>query len=142
LITYYLLSQPEISTRLTAELRASNIDVRNLDWYRLEKLPYLYGVIYEGLRLAYGVSVRLPRIARTENLNYQSQNGAQLSYVIPMGTPIGMSAVIMHHNEDIFSQSHEFVPDRWIDENGEKNVRLEKYLLSFSRGSRQCLGMK
>lgn len=36
----------------------------------------------------------------------------------------------------IFSDPQEFIPERWID-----NPRLDKYMLSFSRGSRICLGM-
>ncbi|KAI0178062.1 putative cytochrome P450 [Pestalotiopsis sp. NC0098] len=137
-ITFYLLTQPETRARLEKELEGQ--DARNLDWQTLEQLPYLYGVMYEGLRLSYGLSTRLPRIARTENLRYASADG-RFSYVVPMGTPIGMSAAIMHHNEDIFPDSHAFRPERWIDAAGQKNLRLEKYMISFSRGSRQCLGM-
>jgi cytochrome P450 len=47
---------------------------------------------------------------------------------------------MMHHNESIFSQSHTFSPERWTtQEDGGK--ALERYLVSFSKGSRQCIGM-
>lgn len=140
-VTYYLLANPKILAKLNAELRLANIDAENLSWTALEKIPYLYGVVYEGLRLSHGTSARSPRIAREEDLIYRTQKG-DLQYVVPKGTPIGMSAYLANTNEDIFPQPMEFSPDRWIDEQGKKNHNLEKHMFSFSRGSRQCMGMK
>lgn len=51
-----------------------------------------------------------------------------------------MTSVFMHHNETIFPNSHEFVPERWMDL--EKRKYLEKYMVAFTKGSRQCIGMK
>jgi cytochrome P450 len=62
--------------------------------------------------------------------------------MVPKGTPIGMSAYLTNTNEGIFPQAMDFVPERWIDEQGRKNHNLEKHMFSFSRGSRQCMGMK
>lgn len=138
-ITYILLSKPEIRDRLTEEL--CDVDPKNLNWLKLEDHPYLYGVIQEGLRLSYGISQRSPRIARMENLIYKSQDG-QYQYVVPKGTAIGASSRILHHNEETFTDSHQFRPERWITSDGQRNLPLEKYLMTFSRGSRQCLGMK
>jgi hypothetical protein len=47
---------------------------------------------------------------------------------------------MMHHNENIFPQSHMFVPERWVNQ-GDGGKGLERYLVSFSKGSRQCIGM-
>lgn len=58
------------------------------------------------------------------------------SRVIPPGTPVGMTSVLMHHDESIFPDSKSFLPERWLD-----NPQLDKYLVSFSKGSRQCLGI-
>ncbi|KAI0000250.1 cytochrome P450 [Xylariaceae sp. FL0662B] len=135
-ITYYLLSKPECSARLIEELKG--VDTNQLSWVELEKYPYLYGVIYEGIRLTYGVSTRLSRIARNETLRYQK---GSYQYVVPPGTPIGMSSAISHHNEDVFPNSNEFAPERWIDAEGQKNQKLERYIMSFSKGTRQCIGM-
>jgi cytochrome P450 len=62
--------------------------------------------------------------------------------MVPKGTPIGMSAFLTNTNEGVFPQAMEFLPERWIDEQGGKNHNLEKHMFSFSRGSRQCMGMK
>ena len=60
-----------------------------------------------------------------------------------------MSALLMHDNAQIFPEPGVFRPERWLEgdeskENGNgkyKPSKLEKYLVPFSKGSRQCLGM-
>lgn len=47
-----------------------------------------------------------------------------------------MTSTLIHLNPDIFPSPHEFRPERWL-----KNPRLDRYLVPFSKGSRQCLGM-
>jgi hypothetical protein len=47
-----------------------------------------------------------------------------------------MNSYMMHHNETIFPNSHEYIPQRWVD-----NPRLERYMVSFTKGTRQCLGI-
>lgn len=49
-----------------------------------------------------------------------------------------MSSVQIHHNEAIFPNSKNFEPERWLDG---KNKAGEKYMVSFTAGSRQCLGI-
>lgn len=51
-----------------------------------------------------------------------------------------MTSVMMHHNEDIFPDSHSFIPERWMDDKQRKY--LDKYFVAFSKGSRQCVGIK
>jgi cytochrome P450 len=46
----------------------------------------------------------------------------------------------MHHNESIFPDSYKFLPERWLDMTERK--KLDKYMVSFSKGSRSCVGMK
>ncbi|KAI4159529.1 MAG: hypothetical protein LQ342_006530 [Letrouitia transgressa] len=104
------------------------VDANNLS-AELEKLPYLTGVIQEGLRLVYGVATRLQRVAPNEALQYKD-------WVIPPGTSTGMTAVLVHNNPEIFPDPRTFNPDRWVE-----NPRLDKYLLSFSKGSRICVGI-
>ena len=101
----------------------------------LEKLPYLNAVVQEAVRLSYGVASRLQRISPDKALRFtDSCNGKE--WVIPPGTPVGMTSVLIHHDESIFPTSHSFIPERWIE-----NPRLDRYLVSFSKGSRQCLGI-
>lgn len=51
------------------------------------------------------------------------------------------ASYFMHMNPGIFPSPNKFDPDRWIraTENGE---RLDQYIVSFSKGTRQCAGIK
>ncbi|KAL7621992.1 hypothetical protein AAE478_007493 [Parahypoxylon ruwenzoriense] len=140
-ITYFLLSNPETLAKLTEELHEVIEDPRNLPGMSaLEGLPYFQAVIQEGLRLSYGVSTRSPRIPTKENLTYCGEwMGQNVQYVIPKGYAIGMSTAISHHIESVFPDSYSFIPERWLDTQNRK--LLDRALLSFSKGSRSCLGM-
>ncbi|KAK7227647.1 hypothetical protein V2G26_015650 [Clonostachys chloroleuca] len=135
-ITYFLLSQPEKLARLMEELKDE--DPRKLSWVQLEKYPYLHGVVFETLRVALGIPVRTTRVAREEDLVYKNRG---FSYVIPRGSTIGMSAFINHNNEEIFPDPDRYEPERWITAQGKPDYGMEKYIMSFSKGSRQCIGM-
>jgi len=137
-ITYWLLAQPKIYTRLMEDLQ--DFDPSNLKWIELEKKPYLWAIIHESLRMMPGVSHRSARIAREEDLVYQSKDG-KTEIVIPRGTPIGMTSMINHWNTEFFPDPDEFIPERWLV-NGLPNYKLQKTLLAFGKGSRSCIGEK
>ncbi|KAK1580039.1 cytochrome P450 [Colletotrichum navitas] len=132
-IFFYLKHVPEVLQKLRAELDAampSAVDV--LPWTELQKLSYLTAVIREGLRLSYGVTTRLPRIAH-HDIEYKG-------YRIPAGTPVSQSCYFVLMNPSVFPEPKAFRPERWIEAEGQ-NKRLDKYLVSFGKGSRQCLGI-
>jgi cytochrome P450 len=47
-----------------------------------------------------------------------------------------MTIMFLHHDERIFHSSKTFRPERWLE-----NPRLDKYLYSFGKGTRQCVGI-
>lgn len=130
---YEILSSPTILQKLKTELST----IQNLNdslakvLANLEKLPYLTAVIKEALRLGYGVSMRVPRIAPDASLRYKD-------WEIPPGTSVAMTTVLLHQDANIFPQPLEFRPERWLNDESSK---LDRYLTSFSAGSRVCLGM-
>lgn len=117
------------------------LDPANLQWTDLEQRPYLWAVIHESLRMMPGVSHRSARIARDEDLVYKSQDG-KTEWVIPRGTPIGMTSMINHWNGDLFPNPDEYLPERWLLEDGAPNYKLQKFLVSFGKGTRSCIGEK
>ncbi|KAH7635578.1 benzoate 4-monooxygenase cytochrome p450 [Sordaria sp. MPI-SDFR-AT-0083] len=149
-ITYHLFANPELLEKVTAEVTQAidPISGELPSWNTLEKLPYLGGVIYEGLRLSYGVASRSSRIPVGEDLVYRgkwapkgSNTMTEFQYVLPRGYAIGMSPLSIHHDEKIFPDSHSFVPERWVDDNNQHRKELDRALLSFSKGSRGCIGI-
>ena len=138
-IVYHLYNNSILLRRLRAELRNffSSLDPDlqgEPTLTQLEHLPYLTAVIMEGLRLSPGVATRLARIAPDRELEYDGNT------VIPAGTPVSMTALLMHRDERVYSEAQNFEPDRWIDK--ERVKKAEKTFAPFSRGTRNCLGMQ
>ncbi|CAI0647710.1 unnamed protein product [Colletotrichum noveboracense] len=133
-ILFYLKSVPDTLKRLRDEIDAAMPSATEiLCWADLQKLPYLTSVIREGLRLSYGVTTRLPRIA-----HHDIQYGG---YVIRAGTPVSETPYFVLMHPSVFPETQIFKPERWLEAE-KQGKRLGKYLVSFGKGSRQCLGMK
>lgn len=133
IITFYLNQDKTKLQKLRAELADVPLtpDGGSL-LTRLEPLPYLTAVITEGLRLMYGVTTRLPRVAH-EPLIYRE-------WQIPPNTPVSQSNYFVHMDPNIYPNPEEFLPERWIEAK-EKGIHLDRYMVSFSKGSRQCVGI-
>ena len=126
--TFYLSLKPSIAAKLRKEIEAAGGP--GLDWHRLERLPYLNGVVHESIRMSGGIVTRDPRLAPDEELHYGK-------WTIPRNTPVSMTTVDVLMNDKIFADSASFAPERWIE-----NPELEKYFVPFGKGTRQCLGIK
>ena len=139
-ITYYLLQQPHTLSRLQNELTASIPDPgEHVGIEVLEQLPYLTAVIQEGLRLSYGVAGRLARISPEEVMIFHDSKRNE-DWSIPPGTPVSMTSVFVNNDPTIFPEPTQFRPERWLEAEKEGR-RLNRYLVSFSKGSRQCVGI-
>ena len=102
---------------------------------QLEQLPYLTAIVQEGIRLHPGALIRQTRVAPEQEMVYRDAD-AKKDWVIPSGIPVSMDARACNLNPKVFPVPHSFNPERWLD-----NPRLDKYMLSFSKGTRICLGM-
>ncbi|KAJ6126691.1 hypothetical protein N7523_002303 [Penicillium sp. IBT 18751x] len=132
--SFQMFSHKEILFKLREELKPIMPSTNSQPtWAQLERLPYLSGIIYESLRLTHGVLFRQPRIAPDESLKFQD-------WIIPPGTPVAISTYLTHMDPNIFPDPEAFRPERWIEAK-EQGFPLHKYLIAFSKGSRQCLGM-
>ncbi|EDU39777.1 cytochrome P450 27, mitochondrial precursor [Pyrenophora tritici-repentis Pt-1C-BFP] len=131
---YYVIATPRIYERLHRDLVAAfpNRDVIELG--PCERMPYFKAVVLEAVRLSYGLSARNPRTFKGEF----SYGG----WVIPGGTCVSMSIPEVSHDESIFPQSLEFLPERWLDDSKtEDGIPLERFMVSFGRGTRSCMGI-
>ncbi|CAG8024629.1 unnamed protein product [Penicillium salamii] len=130
-LSFHLLNNPDKLQRLREELDRLDPD-RTASLVEYETMPYLTSVMLEGLRLTNAVATRLQRSSPDQVMMYKD-------WAIPPGTPVGMTSMFLHHNEDIFPNAQSFIPERWMDP--EQRKALEKYLVPFSKGSRQCVGI-
>ncbi|QLI70047.1 Cytochrome P450 monooxygenase sdnE [Metarhizium brunneum] len=129
---FKLLTHPAVLARLRDELETALPSFGLEPGLRLDqvqRLPYLTGVVKESLRLSYGVVGRLQRIWPDEEIVFRE-------WIIPRGTPVSMTSYDVHHDEAVFPDSFAFRPERWADDPG-----LDRYLVSFGKGSRHCVGM-
>ncbi|KAL2018247.1 hypothetical protein VTK56DRAFT_1154 [Thermocarpiscus australiensis] len=139
-LIYWMVDNLDVLRTLKEELRTvmpSVHDVGKIPLATLEGLPYLTAVIKEGVRLIYGNSMPHFRVDPDGPLVYKDGKTGK-TWVIPPGTSVGMTSVLLHHNEENFPNSHKFIPERWL---GEEGKRLDKYMVGFGKDSRICLGM-
>lgn len=54
--------------------------------------------------------------------------------------PVGMTTLLMHHDESLYPDPKRFNPERWM--NMDKRRKAEKTYAPFSRGTRICLGFQ
>ncbi|KAK4655496.1 hypothetical protein QC762_302900 [Podospora pseudocomata] len=128
---FYLKHVPDALERFREELDVAIPSEQDIpSWSTLQQLPYLTAVIKEALRLSYGITTRLPRVAH-EAIIYKQ-------YVIPAGTPVSQTGYFILMDPTVFPEPHVFKPERWLG----SGKRLDRYLVPFGRGSRACLGIR
>ncbi|KAL8916382.1 MAG: hypothetical protein Q9172_006324 [Xanthocarpia lactea] len=129
LLHYYIIDNSSVQQKLQAELGSLMNENPTPKWSQLEQLPYLSACITEGLRIGYGTSHRMQRLFPDTVLKYGE-------YAIPTMTPVSMTSVLIHDNPSLFPEPRTFKPERFID-----NPSLRRYLIPFTRGTRQCAGL-
>lgn len=75
---------------------------------------------------------RLPRVSPDVAIQYKD-------YTIPPGTPLGMNAYLMHSNPEVYQDPDQFAPERWL---AEDTKTMQRSYVTFTKGSRSCLGQK
>ncbi|TGZ82715.1 cytochrome P450 [Ascodesmis nigricans] len=131
----HLLLNPKFDRRLLEELSTAWPDITEPPppIQVLEKLPFLQAVVRESLRVAPGVLSPLWRLTK--------KNVTIDGFHIPAGTTVASSAPQIHFNPDIFENPHEFDPTRWLDLPPAELSKRLSCLVSFSKGSRSCVGI-
>ena len=59
---------------------------------------------------------------------------------VPEGTEMVANPYVIHRDKGVFGEdAFEFNPDRWL-ESEERSREMNKYLMTWGYGARQCLG--
>ena len=113
---------------------------------KVGQIPYLTAVIYETLRLHPPSATPMTRVAPNEAILYPAPQRLQhnnnnttphKSTIIPPGTPMSMPIHQIMCEPTIFPNPKAWIPERWIE-----NPKLDRYILTFGRGTRMCIGIE
>ncbi|KAL9039958.1 MAG: hypothetical protein Q9214_004670 [Letrouitia sp. 1 TL-2023] len=122
-ILWHLCEQPEVYSNLRNEI-VKNIGNRSDP----QQLPYLKGVIKEGLRLSKANPTRLARVAPKGGWTFDGR-------FFPAGTTVGLGAFEMHSNTEVFEEANAFRPERWLN----PSPKMNRDYVPFGTGLRQCI---
>ncbi|KAL8806558.1 MAG: hypothetical protein Q9223_003319 [Gallowayella weberi] len=119
---WYIAKHPAVYERLRNEI----LEHREVDC-DIQQLPYLSGVVKEGLRLA-PANTHLPRIVPSHGWHFDG-------YFFPPGTVIGVAAPQLFSNPQVFHDPTAFRPERWANSSAE----MQRDFVPFNVGIRQCI---
>ncbi|CAC5412582.1 CYP2J [Mytilus coruscus] len=127
----FLVNNPDVQQKMRNELTEVLGSNRQPLLTDRNNLPYCESVITETLRLGNIAPFSLPHSA-TEDFVINN-------YRIPKGSIVVPNMDANFHDENMFLDSNNFDPSRYLDENGKFNERREN-VIPFSLGRRVCLG--
>jgi cytochrome P450 len=134
-IMHNLCRNPRCMDKLYEEIASVTTDEELeenpvIPYDKIKFLPYLRAVIDETLRDRPSLAIGLPRVTPKEGTHIAGT-------WVPGNTTVSIPTWGMHHDPAVFERPFEFLPERWLGESGQA---LQKYMLAFSAGSRQCVG--
>ncbi|KAJ3459983.1 hypothetical protein FSOLCH5_007747 [Fusarium solani] len=109
---------------------------------QLQQIQYLRAVLDENFRCKPPVSIGLPR---------RTTAGATIAgHFIPPGITVSVPLYTLHHDENLFTDAWDFIPERWLAEDDDNRggwvtsrqeaKNLKDFVLPFSLGGRACIG--
>jgi cytochrome P450 len=130
---YEVLNAPEVHAKLVREVLATNPNLdRHITYEEVRNLPYLTAVVKEIVRFTNPIPGRLPRVVPPSGYQLHGE-------FLPPSTIVHTSAYLLNRHVSVWGDdSFEFNPNRWLV----NDASLDKYMASFQRGSRQCLGIQ
>lgn len=147
---YFLASHPRCFARLRAEVDSaisyttgenSDLDNEIAAYDLIKNPPYLCAVIDETLRLRPPISFVLPRRV------FSPEGAVVTGFHIRERTVVAVPPYTIHRKASLYTDPEAFKPERWIREEGDLDPEKEReidnlkaYTISFSQGSRACIG--
>lgn len=138
----YLTCNQQAQERLYNELLAADVSFP-ATWRETQSLPYLDGLVREGIRL---------RGADSFNPNGRVVSAGGLTLPgniwLPAGTVVGIKPSVASVQERTFGpRPYQFEPERWfrydnetVEQHRERRARMDRGDMSFSSGTRGCIG--
>ncbi|KAK4203434.1 cytochrome P450 [Triangularia verruculosa] len=141
--TYHILANPAMKKKLCQELdtllgpdmgsRRRGLTGDTPIWVKLNQAEYLKACVKEGVRLVFGPLRSTARRNLDAPIVYKG-------WVIPPGTPVGMSAWLLNTDPEVWGPDPlTFRPERWLP--GNHKAEMDRNFASMGKGSRTCLGI-
>lgn len=128
---YKILRHPEVYANVNEEILSAFPNIsEEVTYDKAKKLPYLSAVIKEVLRVSCPLPGLTPRVVPPEGFKLYDKH-------VPGGTIFNTSAYLLNRHPSVFPDPDTFDPSRWLDPG---SAYLDKYMTSFYRGTRQCIG--
>ncbi|CAE6433069.1 unnamed protein product [Rhizoctonia solani] len=131
----HLADYPEVLAKVREEqYRVRNGDVtKPLTLDMLDEMPYIRAVVKESLRLKPPVTM----------VPYKTLKPFPISedYTVPAGAMIIPSLYPSLHDEDIYPDPGNFLPERWLDPESSANKNPRNYMV-FGAGPHRCIGVE
>lgn len=122
-ICFILAKHPDKHAKLREELLEKKPSEAEL-----QSLPYLRGVVREGLRLSMANPSRLPRVVPPPGWSFKGT-------FLPAGTIVSCTPFELHLNPDVFEDPYTFKPERWESPTNGMN----RDSIWFGLGTRACI---
>jgi cytochrome P450 len=130
-VLYHVLKHPPVLERVRKEIDSVlDVDEVIAPYDKVKNLPYLRACLDESLRIFSPTTHGLGR-------NTPQEGMWVLDDFIAGGVSVSMSAYVVHHQECVFPNASQYIPERWL---GEEGKSLQPYFLAFSSGARGCIG--
>lgn len=121
---YWIYRKPEVRRKLIQELNSLG---ENPDPISVSRLPYLTAVCNETLRIY--------PVALATFMRRAEEPVELLDYQIKPGSEVWGCIYLLHHREDLYPNSKEFKPERFIER------QFSPYeFMPFGGGARRCIG--
>ncbi|OCQ88970.1 cytochrome P450 [Nostoc sp. MBR 210] len=121
---YWIHHKAEVREKLLQELDTLGDSPDPMSIFRL---PYLTAVCNETLRMASVTIFTLPRVVKAPV--------ELMGHSLESGTVVTAATYLVHHREDIYPESQEFKPDRFLDRQFSSSE-----FIPFGGGVRGCIG--
>ena len=122
-ICFMLAKNPDTYKKLKKEVQEAKPTEEEV-----QSLPYLRGVVTEGLRLAMANPARSTRVVPPEGWTFKET-------YFPPGTDVSCAQFELHYNGEVFGDAREFRPERWA----EASEDMRRDYVPFGTGARQCI---
>ncbi|KAF6839218.1 cytochrome p450 [Colletotrichum plurivorum] len=131
-VTYFLLSNKHVLTKLVEEVRTTFQSEKDINIVPVGKLRFMLACLDEALRMYPPIAMGLPRVT--------PKAGATIcGRFVPVDTTVAVHQWAIHHNEAYFRDPFSFRPERFLADPDFASDNREAFQ-PFHLGPRNCLG--